>query len=133
MDRLRCRTPRCGRLTKPKSPWCGRCASRKWAKEHPVAYAYAHLRGNAKRRGHPFTLTFEAFARLCDETGYLHGKGRMSDCLSIDRIDPTKGYADDNVRVITVSMNSRFSHAPLPGWLREQLEKELAAGKTPST
>lgn len=126
MERVRCRTPRCRRAAKSKSKWCPRCAARIWAKEHPLTYAYNKLRSNAKRRGHGFTLTLEEFAKVCEETGYLKAKGRMRECLSIDRIDSGKGYSADNIRVITVSMNARLRNAPLPGWMREMMEKELS-------
>lgn len=122
----RCKTPRCRRPPKKKSCWCARCAGRIWARDHPLTYAYAKLRSNAKRRGHGFALTLQEFARLCEGTGYLESRGRMRDCLSIDRIDSRKGYSADNVRVVSVSMNSRLRNAPLSGWMRDELEKELS-------
>lgn len=39
-----------------------------------------------------------------DETGNRYG--RHKELLSIDRIDPMKGYSPDNCRWITVSENS---------------------------
>jgi hypothetical protein len=49
----------------------------------------------------------EQFKQFCQETNYIAGKGRTLLSYSIDRIDNTKGYTIDNIRVITVTENSR--------------------------
>lgn len=127
MDRLKCRTPHCRRLTKARSPFCGRCASRMWRESHPLTATFQKLRTNARRRGHAFTLTLPRFEELVRASGYLERKGKTAKSLSIDRIDPRRGYHDDNVRVVTLSVNSRLRYVDrLPQWMREELEKELA-------
>lgn len=67
---------------------------------------YADLRGNAKRRGKEFHLTYDEFLKVVDGTGYVDNHGRYAKNLSIDRADNSKGYSYDNARVLTVSDNS---------------------------
>lgn len=74
---------------------------------NPEAYHYDLLKGNAKRRKVNFKLTLEEFKKFCKKTGYLNGKGRNKNKLSIDRIDPLKGYELSNLQVLTVSENSK--------------------------
>ncbi len=69
--------------------------------------AYYALRDNSKRRGKEFTLTLQEFEQFCYQTKYLAGRGRSVDSYSIDRIDNTKGYTAENIRVLTVSENSK--------------------------
>lgn len=69
--------------------------------------AYQTLRHNSTRRGKVFKLTFEQFQKFCYETKYLAGVGRNKDSFSIDRVDNTKGYLIENIRMITKSANSR--------------------------
>jgi len=72
----------------------------------PVRYAYETLRSNAKRRGKSFTLTFEEFSTFCVETNYIDLKGRHINGLSVDRINPSKGYSADNIQALTIRENS---------------------------
>lgn len=72
----------------------------------PTGYTYDRLKQNAKRRGKSFDLTVDEFREWAAKTGYIDGKGRKRNGLSIDRIDPTKGYSLDNIQILTVSANS---------------------------
>jgi hypothetical protein len=87
--------------------YCRRCREARYKLLHPYTHALNKLRNNARRRGHDFDLTLEEFVMFCDLTGYVDARGRGAEDLSIDRIDPAKGYLLDNIRVITVSENSR--------------------------
>ena len=121
-----CRAPRCARRCKPKSPWCGRCANRQWKAKHPLRYSFSSLRVRARQRGHAFELTFDDYVTFAKATGYDQLKGKTKTSLSIDRIDPAKGYRRDNIRAVTLSENSRFRYSRMPGWMKEEYEKELA-------
>jgi hypothetical protein len=69
-------------------------------------------------------LTREEFSELVTKSGWIEKRGKTAKSLSIDRIDPRLGYQTGNVRVLTLAQNSRLRYAPLPGWMREQMEAE---------
>lgn len=73
----------------------------------PVQYCYGVLRRNSRRRGKEFTLTLEQFRQFCYEEDYIQNKGKTHSSYTIDRIDNSKGYTIDNIRVLTNSENSR--------------------------
>ena len=61
----------------------------------------------AKRRGHPFTITFTYWLSFVQKTGYMAKKGIMKDSWHVDRIDESKGYVPGNLQVLTNSANVR--------------------------
>lgn len=77
-----------------------------WRRNNPEKYCYLTLKGNAKRRGKEFTITFEYFLEVIGETDYLSLKGKTKTSLSIDRKDNNFGYVTGNLRIITLSQNS---------------------------
>lgn len=85
---------------------CHRCAKALYKSRHPDKYFYQKLRGNAQRRGKKFNLTFNEFLEFCNKTGYLEKKGKNPDSYCIDRIDNSKGYSYDNIRVVSLSINT---------------------------
>lgn len=95
-----CKTTGCIN-SKKQGSYCYACAKMRWAKKNPARYAYNNLRGNARRRGKEFELTFEEFQQFCIKTKYLNGKGRSATGLHIDRINPKLGYTKDNIQVLT--------------------------------
>ena len=72
---------------------------------NPIAYTFDALNNNAKRRGKEFTLTLEEFSQFCEETNYIELKGRSKRKMSIDRIDSSKGYSRDNIRILRFDQN----------------------------
>lgn len=106
MKKGRCATKYCKRKTNG-SKLCSTCRARKWRERNPVKYCYSNLKSNSKRRGIEFELTYEEFVQFCYATNYIAGKGRTKTSYSIDRIDNTKGYTLDNIRILTVSENAR--------------------------
>lgn len=86
-----------------------------------MKYFYKVLRSNAKRRGHAFTLTFEQYEKFAIETGYAELKGKTKHSLSIDRRDPSRGYHADNIRAVSLSLNSRLQWANIPQWLKDEM------------
>ena len=62
--------------------------------------AYHDLKGNAKKRGKAFTITFEQFKSFCVETEYMVKKGIYKDSFHIDRIREEEGYHAWNIQVL---------------------------------
>lgn len=87
--------------------------SRRYRAKNPIRYAYHNLKSNSKRRGKEFDLTFEQFKEFCYKTNYIQGKGITKDSYSIDRKDNDKGYTIDNIRILTVSENSKKGNKQL--------------------
>jgi hypothetical protein len=85
-----------------RCPGCRRAAQRA---ANPILTAYNQIKDRARRRGIQFALPWEFFSALSESTGYVTGRGRSVDDLHIDRIDSTRGYVPDNVRVVTAAEN----------------------------
>ena len=85
----------------PHARVCNTCHSRIYRINSPKRYAYRQIKDSASKRGHPFTLTFDEFLEFDKKTGYCEKKGKDSDSLTIDRIDPKRGYSFDNIRALT--------------------------------
>lgn len=121
----KCRTKFCRGVTTEagRSPYCGKCRSRRHAEKHPIKHAYGKLRSRAEERGHEFSLTFEDYTRLWHDSGYGANRGKTAKSLSIHRIDNDRGYHADNVTAITLSFNSRLHYANMPAWLRDEMKQ----------
>jgi hypothetical protein len=102
-----CLTPSCKNIAYKHKNYCCTCRVRKWRKSHLLNYFFLTTRGNAKRRGKEWSLTFDEFLEFCNQTNYDKLKGRTALCLSIDRIRSWEGYHKDNIRAISVSDNSK--------------------------
>lgn len=72
----------------------------------PVRYTFYYLKNNAKRRVKEFGITLEEFRQFCQESGYIALKGKQRWAMSIDRIDNSRGYFLDNIRMISVGANA---------------------------
>lgn len=101
-----CAVKFCTRTKLKRGRICSRCSWRRKKLNDPIGYAFAVVQSNAKRRGKVFKITRAYFQELCEKTGYLEGKGRRPDSLSLDRINPKFGYIEGNVRVIGYGLNS---------------------------
>jgi hypothetical protein len=112
-----CITPFCMKPKQHDMYTCHSCKKRKFRMKSPLKYAYQVLKNNAKRRGKSFTLTFAVFVRFSEKNDYMNKKGTKAKSLQIDRIDETKGYADDNIQAITLRENifkyKRFKNSGL--------------------
>lgn len=105
-NKPKCKTQFC-RRTAGRGYYCFTCISRRSRAANPMKWSYWNLKSNSKRRGKEFDLTFDEFKAFCLATNYIAGKGKTLLSYSIDRIDNTKGYTKDNIRVVTVQENSR--------------------------
>ncbi len=131
MKQKRCITKHCRRIPAKRSrhKLCARCRMKHDRAKNPYAYFLRKLRSNAKRRGHACTLTIEEFKGWCLETGYLETRGRMSGCMSIDRINQAEGYHYDNIQIMEVGENSRCQHVP---YLQKLKEREARLNGKPA-
>lgn len=120
---MRCRTKFCRGYTTDggRSPYCGKCRSRRFKERFPLKYSFVKLRARAKERGHSFSLTFEEYEKFAIETGYAQLKGKTKYSLSIDRRNPARGYHSDNIRAVSLSLNTRLAWANIPAWLRDEM------------
>ena len=102
-----CVACRCTRKSTAKDRFCTKHSKRYQKENNPVNYTYNLLRSNAHRRGHSFSLSLDEFRGFCESNNYLDLKGRSAKSYSIDRIDSKKGYEIGNIRLLTVSENSK--------------------------
>ena len=121
----RCKTRWCRGNARSHSPFCGKCFWRRLKEVNPLKYSFWKLKHRARERGHSFLLTFDEYKEFSIQSGYAEWKGKTAESLSINRIDPEKGYQKDNIEAVTLSYNSRLQHAPIP---KDVLAK-LTAGK----
>lgn len=90
-------------------------------KENKEKIRFNDLRKGAKRRNIPFNLTLEEYSSIkkpkyCPVLGLrlqYHTKKHKPNSYSIDRIDHTKGYQFDNLRIISHRANSLLRDATL--------------------
>ncbi len=86
---------------------CSRHYQERWRRKNPKQACYRALKDHAVARRIPFTLTLDFFIRITTAAGYWEQDAAShGDRLSVDRIDPTLGYSDSNVQVLTVSENA---------------------------
>lgn len=106
MKPSKCTTSRCRNIPQAGRKLCAKCRSRAYRKENPFRCKFLDLRNSAKRRGIEFTLCLDDFTD-CINVAY-QGNIAHKDRLSVDRIDPKKGYEKGNIRACTVSRNVLF-------------------------
>lgn len=106
----RCPVLRCGNPSKPIGS-CGLCAKhhqQRWRMRSKKESAYALLKAHAKQRGIDFRISAEYFSGLADALAMFdHTAETRGETPSLDRLDPSLGYVPSNLRVITVSENSK--------------------------
>ena len=105
-----CQAHGCKNKSPKKDRFCPKHRHRYVKHTNMLRYTYNALKSNAKRRKKSFSLTIEEFKVICFASGYLKGKGKAKSSLTIDRKNPRCGYHVWNVRIITLSENSKKSH-----------------------
>lgn len=105
-----CQAHGCKNPPKQKDRLCARHAHIRYKNNNPVAYTYQMIKCNAKRRGHEFTITLEYFEQWAIDNEYMENKGRLATSMSIDRIDPSKGYVPGNLQPLSLSENTIKQH-----------------------
>lgn len=86
--------------------FCHKHHARDYKSRHPIRYLYNIKKQRAKERGIAWAWSFEDFRDFVKATGYMEKRGRLQASMTIDRIDPRRGYAADNVQILTHSENS---------------------------
>lgn len=90
---------------------CSACARRSWAIRNPEKYLYANLRGNARRRGKYFGITFPEFCEFLTREKYLEKlRGRTKYSVSIDRVRNELGYILSNMAGVSIHYNTWKRH-----------------------
>lgn len=105
----KCSTPFCKRRLKRGENTCSSCRSRKCRKSNPMRYCYSNLKSSAAKRDIFFDLTFEEFEEFAYECDYINRRGRLSKCMTVDRVQVGKypGYTKSNIQPMTKGDNSR--------------------------
>jgi hypothetical protein len=83
---------------------CYTCKSRRFRNKNPLEASYLNLKGNAKRRGIYFAVTLEYYKYFCEVNNYL--TLRVTEDMTIDRIEPELGYIDGNLQMLKRAVNS---------------------------
>ena len=119
----------CASNQRKKNYICKNCSNKKrielFNKTPDAQYLWAKARGRSKQNGREFTITVEDVERVDTDVCPLldipikrypmaYG-GRTTrfikpDSKSLDRIDPTKGYTPDNIRIISWRANGMLNN-----------------------
>jgi histidyl-tRNA synthetase len=67
--------------------------------------AFQKQRGNARRRGIEFSLTYEEWLSIWKKSGKLNKRGRLHGCYVMARFNDKGPYALKNVKIISVTKN----------------------------
>lgn len=102
---MRCEIDGCCNVKARGRKICYTHYTQRFKQNNPVKYAFFVLKNNAKRRGKKFSLSFNHFESIINNTAYMSLKGRCSGDLSIDRIKEELGYEDGNIQVVTNKAN----------------------------
>lgn len=97
----------CTRPARNNAKDCNTCKSRKADIRNPARRAFRMVKDSARKRGIPFNLSFDEFKEFDRQTGYVESRGQSAECLSIDRINPEKGYEVGNIRAMNWLENCR--------------------------
>ena len=120
--RGQCTCEGCWRPSVKRSSLCNKHSRLRKIENNPYTFYLGELRRRAKRRGKTCTLTVQEFKDFCLRTGYLSSKGVNAGDSHIDRIDPDRGYENDNIQMLTNTENLKKKYADI-------LRKNLATWK----
>jgi hypothetical protein len=110
VKKRKCKVPECERPVMASEARNSRylCSihnnERLW-KNRPVLVSMCANRRHAKMRNIPYNVSRRHYYYLNFFTLYWKKKGRKPDALTIDRIDNSKGYTDDNIQVVDKRYN----------------------------
>lgn len=115
----------CTNSSRPDRSLCHKHEMRRWRAKNKKVADYCNLREHAKARKIKFKITLDYWRGLVDAFGYYDV--RDSDVvLTIDRVDPVKGYVEGNLRVVTVNVNCYKSNREryLPEHIQHMLDRK---------
>lgn len=89
--------------------------------ENKLTYLVAQARWRAEKEGIPFDISISDLLPLPTHCKYLgieltskHRHGRLDTNMSLDKIEPNKGYVKGNVQIISEKANRMKNDATLP-------------------
>ncbi len=101
-----CAKQRAGRQGAGSRPLCHAHMQQVKTVTCPEVVLFHNLKKSARRRKIEFKLTIDQWRAFCAVTGYARDRvGRRGQRLSVDRVDPKRGYSYDNIQALTVSDN----------------------------
>jgi len=114
----------CQRKSKSDRCLCHMHEMRRWRAKNKRSADFCTLRDHAKARKIEFTITQDYWAGLTDAFGFYKAKEGVA--LSIDRVDPTRGYIPGNLRVVELSINVSKGNREkyLPEHIQHMLERK---------
>lgn len=96
---------------------------RKWRESSPFKYVVSSIKSRTKKSGLDFDLDQEYIQQIWDECGGICpmtgvpmlkiskiNDARGSSVMSVDRIDPNKGYVKENIRLVSYWYNRTRSN-----------------------
>lgn len=121
----RCWVKGCQRASRHDRSLCHMHEMRRWRALKKKTADYCTLRDHAQARGIKFEITLDYWRGLVDAFGF-YNKEDDDLVLSIDRVDPTRGYVEGNMRVVTVNLNAYKSNKEkyLPEHVQHMLERK---------
>jgi hypothetical protein len=89
---------------------CKECARERKAehyKRDPASYMFFRAKARAERKGREFTIVKEdiIIPEYCPVLNIKMGFNESEDSPSLDRINSSKGYTKDNIRVVSYRAN----------------------------
>ena len=113
----------CRNFSRDDRCMCHMHMQRRWRAKNEVQADYANLKSHAKSRGLDFDLSPDYWRGLTDAFNYY---GKRDETPTIDRIDPTKGYVEGNLRVISLSENAAkgIRESYLPEHIQSMLDRK---------
>lgn len=79
--------------------------------EHKKYRTFIQQRNQAQWRGEGWTITFEQWKQIWDESGQWHNRGRERSCYCMTRQDHLEPWSEHNVEVVTREAHSRHQSA----------------------
>lgn len=128
----RCWVKGCTRVSRSDRCLCHMHDMRRWRALKNKTADYCTLRDHAKARNIKFIITLDYWRGLVDAFGYYDAPDEDNELLSIDRVDPTKGYEEGNMRVVTITRNQWKSNIEryLPEHVQHMLDRRRDAIQT---
>jgi hypothetical protein len=113
----------CSRQSRNDRCLCHMHEMRRWRAKNNRTADWCNLRDHAKSRKIQFAITLDYWRGVTDAFGFYDA--RDDEVLTVDRVDPTKGYVEGNIRIVTISVNSFKSNQEryLPEHIQHMLER----------
>lgn len=104
---------------------CSKHYMRRWRHKNVESATYCTLRDHARGRKIAFTINIDYWKGLTDGYNFFQQKDRK-EILTIDRVDPCRGYEPGNLRVVSISENVAKGNREryLPEHVQEMLRRE---------